>query len=819
MPEPVNVWELVAKIEADFRQADRNIDQNERKVQRLVIQYKVLDRETKTVSGSHAKFGSVLQGLDGPLSGISSRFSSLVGLGSKLSLTTSGLGTAFGLGASGAVALGAGIFTLVKRTADAGDEIFDLTQKVNFAAETISTLKNEGELAGVEFGNISTSLGIFNKNVEAAHEGNEKLSNLFKVLKIDIKDNETALRSTFRALMAVEDGGQQTALAMQIFGKSGKEVLGVIKSLNGDVDAATEKFRKMGSLITTESAKAANDFSDKLKILEQRFDGVTRAIGERFMPITIDALEKVSRALDDNSRHAKTWADDLVSVTEFAATQVGHILRGLAIVIEGFRKTFGEGSFFGDMAKGETQRRLLSLPNGKVIDLNTRQVFDPSTEAGKRQLMGMPPLGSSDEEFAIAGGAGQFSVGAGPGGIVKRGGRINFGGGKGGGGSKKYDPAADIKRLADLQLQTTIETLRREEQDIERSFDKRTLTVRVFQRASSRLEDERHKATLDNLKAEREAIEKNPKLNQLQRSVALTEIELQRVREMNRHREAENALAEKLNRATRERIVLTETLIKLQTRSRFSSDVLMTTEDGLGVIMNEETRGATTRDRRVADRTRPRIATEAEQRRRELFAEHMQRVRDLASDITFTIDDAIRTGFENGIGAGVRAFGLGILEMARHAALKRLEEAIAKALMGGDALASGSSSGGGGWFGKLLGIGISSLGGLFGGVFSPHTGGFGGGPGAGGYLGVGMKAEGGFVKPYEWSWVGEKGPELMRAGRDGATVMSNQQSMSAMNKRPIVNNWYITTRDADSFNRRETQAQIKRRMMKVQATR
>jgi hypothetical protein len=32
------------------------------------------------------------------------------------------------------------------------------------------------------------------------------------------------------------------------------------------------------------------------------------------------------------------------------------------------------------------------------------------------------------------------------------------------------------------------------------------------------------------------------------------------------------------------------------------------------------------------------------------------------------------------------------------------------------------------------------------------------------------------MRPYEWSWVGEYGPELAQAGSRGASVMSNRKS-------------------------------------------
>lgn len=299
----------------------------------------------------------------------------------------------------GAVAAGgAGLFALAKRAADAGDEIFDLTQKVNFSAETISALKNSGQAAGVEFGSLSSALGIFNKNLEAVNQGDKQLSRTFKALKIDIRDNETALRSAFKAINDLEDGGQQAALAMKVFGRSGKDVLGVIKETNGDLDRAIDRYRELGTLITSETARAANDFSDKLTLLQQKFEAVARAVGERFMPTVTTAMDQVNAALDRNKSTAQNWATDLVSIVEFAATQIGHILKGLSLVIEGFRKTFGKGSIVGDAIEGETKRRLLSLPDGRVMDLGTRQVFD----ANDPRLFGLPQRWDDEGELVTA---------------------------------------------------------------------------------------------------------------------------------------------------------------------------------------------------------------------------------------------------------------------------------------------------------------------------------------------------------------------------------------------------------------------------------
>lgn len=836
--ESFELYSLTSKLDLDTSGFDRAYNATRPKMQSLSQDLKKIETGGKSLGGSITRdlrpaFGGLqasITGLGGPLDSTIGRYNTLLSTGSKLSLSTAGIGAGFGILATGAVVAGAGLFELVKHAADAGDEIYDLTQKVNFSAESISALKNEGQLAGVEFAAISSSLGIFNKNVELANEGDKRLSQAFRGLKVDLRDNETALRQSFKALLAVEDESQQVALAMLLFGKSGKEVLGIIHSMNGDIDASIDKFRKLGSLIDTDAANAANNFSDKLKMLEMRLDGVTRSIGQKLMPTALDALDKLDAALDENSHHAATWADALVSATQFAATQIKYILEGLAIVIEGFNKTFGEGSFFGDMVKGETKRRLMTLPDGRVMDLNTRETFDVDTEAGKAKLFGVTPNTVPEGEFAIAGGAGEYSTGAGGGPASgRRKGRINLGGGGGGGrgGGKGEDRAKIAEEIAKLQLDATLAGLRAEQEANKRALDLRRKDFNAYATQYMAIENRRHEAVVAGLDAEQRAAEKLKK----GKDVALQEIENKRAAEKTEHEQNRNQVLDErakiLDQIDNFLLEQDRTIDSLTASTTQWDDAYQQLVDTLkeeGVTLEENTRlriegniarakelelvlsvtrarkvSESTRERTVskemrdrppwidlgggstvggepATTTRGRVVTPEEQVRRERAAMLREKMDQIAYDLTHTIDDAITEGFRHGIKNGVIEFGLGILEMARSAALQELEKAISKAIGGSGGQNQGSGGGGGIWS-TILNFGINAIGSLFGGG-SGSEGGLGSvfaGAGAGGGF-----ATGGYMSPDSWSWVGERGPELIKAGPRGATVMSNTDSMSMM---------------------------------------
>lgn len=803
--ESFELYSLTSKLTLDTSQFDRGYHQSHAKFTTLSQDLKRVETGGKSLGTAFGGLQSAISGLGGPLDGIIGRYSSMLSVGGQLTLSSAGLGTGLGIVAAGAAAAAVGVFTLAKQAADAGDEIFDLTQKVNFSAESISTLKNEGELAGVEFQSISASLGIFNKNVDAAQSGNKELAKTFKGLKIDLSDNETALRSSFKALLAVEDGNQQAALAMKIFGKSGKEILGIIHSMNGDIDAATEKFRSMNSLITTESAKAANDFSDKLKLLQQRIDGLTRTVGEELIPV-------VERALDDFAVWLQNNQGELRKTAQELAVVVGWVYRLSKAIIDSnpniifIRVVRSVTDFSGGGANKEQQEGLS---------------FDANTLTGVRA----PQRYEAEGEFAVAGGAGQYSIGAGPL-ATKRGGRINLGGGGKGGGT---DPAKIAEQMAKLQLDAALAGLKAEQEANKRALELRRKDFNEYANQYMVIENRRHNAVIAGLDAEQKAAEKLKK----GKDIALLEIENKRAEERTKHEQNRNAvldergkILDQIDNFLRDQDREINSLTNSTNQWDDAYQQLVDTLKAEGVTLEKNTRLriqgniarakelelvlSVTRARRVADSTRdrtvtkearerpdwidlgggstvggepattgrPRIATVEEQVKRERAAILREQMDDLARDLTWTIDDAITEGFRRGVKAGVIEFGLGILQMAQHAALKKLEEALSKVL-GGSGGQNTGGGGGSGLFSTIINLGLSAIGGLFGGS---SVGGVGGASAgtiiAAGGMGIGGHAGGGYMSPDSWSWVGERGPELVKAGPRGTSVISAGESMA-----------------------------------------
>lgn len=620
------------------------------------------------------------------------------------------------------VTLGAAkaMYDLATSAASVSDKIGDMADKVNFSVRTISGMETAIESAGGSVEGFVTALGIFDRNIEAVAQGDERLSKLFKALKIDATDNEKAFRQVADILTKLQGTGQQTALAMELFGRSGKDVLGAIKAAGGSVEDFIKRMEALGIVIGDDAVKKADAFDKQMVLVKAQLATVTRQLGEEFIPMVQTAGSNLSNWLAKNQGEIRKTIVEIGNLIKTIGTLVNYIMSINPIVL-----TVKVVSMFSKLLP-DTGATAQSVTNQQQ-----RNVFTIDPVTGRRIYSGNAPYDVAGES-AVAGGPGQYSVGAGP----SAGGpktdaellsdtirKLLARGGGGGRGGSKSDPLADMKKMAEIQLRITKEALAIEESDIENSYDKRRITISTYQRAVSRIEEERHKAVLESLTAEEKAIKESKTLTASEKKIQYQEIELKRLEEANRHRQEENRLANKILESTRERIALTETLIGLQRRLRYSSDVLVQTEDGRGQVMNEETRNATTRPRRVSDRTRARVATEAEEAAREQYQRHLDKMKQLAHDLTSIFSRAVSDGFEHGAKRGFQSLALGILDLLQNMFMKRLEEILANAFSGiGQGGKGGGLAGLGGSFilnnlpGLLTGFlglgGVGSVGGL-----------------------------------------------------------------------------------------------------------
>ena len=144
----------------------------------MAMNMDALLRITANVQGENniRRLGNLIQGLQDQVKKGAVGFNSLKG-------AVAGFGAAI----AGSAIVG-GLTAIVKKSIDAGDELFNLQAKTGIAAKALIGLGNAAKLADVDQGTLAKGLTKLSVNLVKAAEGNDDLAGKFKRLGVDIKD-------------------------------------------------------------------------------------------------------------------------------------------------------------------------------------------------------------------------------------------------------------------------------------------------------------------------------------------------------------------------------------------------------------------------------------------------------------------------------------------------------------------------------------------------------------------------------------------------------------------------------------------------------
>lgn len=287
---------------------------------------------TTNLTNFAGKTPAVSQAVSGVTSELSKMEGASVAAGGELAALAGpiGIAVAAALALAGvAVSLGTELFHLTQQAAEFQGKMLDLSQQTGISVETLSTLEVVAKTTGSSIEAITASLGIFQKNLEAAEDPTTKQSALIKRLGIDTTDTETAFRSALASLAKMPEGYHQTAAALELFGRGGKALLAILKETHGDLDGTTERLRSLGILITTDVAKSADNFNDTLEVLKFQVRAVSAIVGNEAMPIILKAIEELSRLLKENQGVIANWVHDIEDMAR-GAFSVAEALKAIS---------------------------------------------------------------------------------------------------------------------------------------------------------------------------------------------------------------------------------------------------------------------------------------------------------------------------------------------------------------------------------------------------------------------------------------------------------------------------------------------------------
>jgi len=204
---------------------------------------------------------------------------------------------------TGTVAVAAAIAKVTLNSAKYGDEIAKESQKLNMSTAGYQKWSTMLEMAGTSIDVMSMGMKTFTGILDEASKGNATALLTLQRLGLGYEDFaglsvEDSLKKVVEQFQRMEQGAEKTQLAVDLFGRSGQELLPLLNQEVGSIDELFKSYEELGLIISDDVLRASEDLDDQLSLLKKSFKVAAVNIGTVFMP----AISKVVAGLLDLAR-------------------------------------------------------------------------------------------------------------------------------------------------------------------------------------------------------------------------------------------------------------------------------------------------------------------------------------------------------------------------------------------------------------------------------------------------------------------------------------------------------------------------------------
>lgn len=239
-------------------------------------------------------------------------------MGARLKASSEQMSRAGNIMIATGTAVMTGLFASAKGAANMGEALKKASQVTGVTVEDLSTLKYAAEQSNVSF---ETLQGGFIKIARSA-KGADALKQPMQLF-MEVADR----------LAKVQNPMERSALAMQLFGRGGAQMLPMLEGGAKGIRELQEEAAALGLGWTTQQADDADNFNDGLAKISETSKQLAASLGKTLMPALTDVFQK----LGDIIGKVNKWIEQHPELTEGIAKAAAWVA-GLSVAIGGMLK-------------------------------------------------------------------------------------------------------------------------------------------------------------------------------------------------------------------------------------------------------------------------------------------------------------------------------------------------------------------------------------------------------------------------------------------------------------------------------------------------
>jgi hypothetical protein len=197
-----------------------------------------------------------------------------------------------------------------------GNEILDASEITGIAAGKFQDLAFVAASSGNSMEDARQAIVKLDRSISEANNGNDGLIDAFQRIGVSIKDLKSAspdeiFKKVAEGFSKAENGAAKTALAIEIFGKSGATMIPILNKGADGIEEFTKKFESLGAKLSDGQLAVFNKLNESFVFMDTALAGIGQNIFSVFTPAVSAAINGIT---------------DLAAAFNQAATKDGNLL-------------------------------------------------------------------------------------------------------------------------------------------------------------------------------------------------------------------------------------------------------------------------------------------------------------------------------------------------------------------------------------------------------------------------------------------------------------------------------------------------------------
>ncbi len=281
-----------------------------------------------------------------------------------------------------ATAAGATIVAIVNGQAAEIDRLAKKASALDIDTSGLQKLRYQADLSGVSNDQLDKSLTRMLKTVSDGKAGLSTATRAFDELGISVDSlekmsTEQQFYAIAEAIKGVENQTDKTRIAMDVFGKTGADL---INTFNSDLSASAAEFDSLGIAITSKQAAMVEAFNDSKTKLNSIWDGFKNQMTIQLAPAFQILIDYVSESVVEFGGLGNV-ATSVVNGIATGAGFVADVFYGWQLVIKNVQILFGKLASSALSALGAVYDKYASLRELMDDDFKRSNFFDGMADA------------------------------------------------------------------------------------------------------------------------------------------------------------------------------------------------------------------------------------------------------------------------------------------------------------------------------------------------------------------------------------------------------------------------------------------------------